>query len=150
LIHLTLPLATIVDVRRDPVATCFSLFKQLFARGQAYSYDLGDLGHYYTAYRTLMDHFAAVLPGRVMTLSYESLIDDAEAETRRLLAHAGLPFDPACLRFFASERAVRTPSSEQVRKPIYRAGLDDWRRFEPWLDPLIEALGPLARPGGVA
>ena len=150
LIHLTLPQATIVDVRRDPVATCFSLFKQLFARGQAYSYDLGDLGHYYTAYRTLMDHFAAVLPGRVMTLSYESLIDDAEAETRRLLAHADLPFDPACLRFFASGRAVRTPSSEQVRQPIYRAGLDDWRRFEPWLDPLIEALGPLARPGGVA
>jgi len=146
LIHLALPNATIFDVRRDPVATCFSLFKQLFARGQAYSYDFDDLGHYYRSYVTLMDHFAAVLPGRVFTLSYETLVDDAERETRRLLAHAGLAFDPACLRFYASGRPVRTASSEQVRQPIYRSGLDDWRRYERWLGPLIEALGSLASP----
>lgn len=145
LIHLALPNATIVDVRRDAVATCFSLFKQLFARGQAYSYDLADLGHYYRHYVALIDHFAAVLPGRILTLRYEDLVDDTDAATRRLLAHAALPFDPACLRFYASDRAVRTASSEQVRQPIFRSGLDDWRRSEDQLGLLIEALGPLAR-----
>ncbi len=145
LIHLALPNATIVDVRRDAVATCFSLFKQLFARGQAYSYDLHDLGHYYRHYVALIDHFAAVLPGRILTLRYEALVDDTEAATRRLLASADLPFDAACLRFYASDRAVRTASSEQVRQPIFRSGLDDWRRSEDRLGPLIEALGPLAR-----
>ncbi len=152
LIHLALPSATIIDVRREPVATCFSLFKQLFARGQAYAYDLTDLGYYYRSYVTLMDHFAAVLPRRIVTLSYEALVDDSEAEIRRLLAGAGLAFDPACLRFFANDRPVRTASSEQVRQPIYRRGLDDWRRYERWLGPLIDALGPLApapRPGSM-
>ncbi len=146
LIHLILPGATIVDVRRDPLATCFSLFRQLFAHGQSYAYDFDDLAHYYRSYLALMDHFAAVLPGRVLTLSYEALVADSEAETRRLLAHAGLAFDLGCLRFFESDRPVRTASSEQVRQPISRAGLDDWRRFEPWLGPLRDALGPLAPP----
>jgi tetratricopeptide (TPR) repeat protein len=150
LIHLALPNATIIDVRRDPVATCFSLFKQLFARGQAYSYDLADLGHYYRHYVALIDHFAAVLPGRILTLSYEALVDDAEGTTRRLLDHAGLPFDPACLTFFANTRAVRTASSEQVRQPIYRSGLDGWRAYAAWLRPLIDALGPLAPPLPIA
>jgi tetratricopeptide (TPR) repeat protein len=145
LIHLALPNATIVDVRRDAVATCFSLFKQLFARGQAYSSDLADLGHYYRHYVALIDHFAAVLPGRILTLRYENLVADTEPVTRRLLAHAGLPFDAACLRFYASDRAVRTASSEQVRQPIFRSGLDDWRRSADRLGPLIDALGPLAR-----
>nr|WP_295660377.1 sulfotransferase [Polymorphobacter sp.] len=144
LIHLALPNATIIDVRRDAVATCFSLFKQLFARGQAYSYDLADLGHYYRHYVALIDHFAAVLPRRILTLRYEDLVDDTEVATRQLLAHAGLPFEAACLRFYASDRAVRTASSEQVRQPIFRSGLDDWQRSRAWLGPLIEALGPLA------
>lgn len=150
LIHLALPNATIVDVRRDPVATCFSLFKQLFARGQAYSYDLADLGHHYRHYVALIDHFATVLPGRIVTLSYEALVDDAEAMTRRLLDRAGLPFDPACLMFHASPRPVRTASSEQVRQPIYRSGLDGWRAYADRLGPLIEALGPLVSPSGPA
>ncbi|UAJ08855.1 tetratricopeptide repeat-containing sulfotransferase family protein [Glacieibacterium megasporae] len=145
LIHLALPNARIVDIRRDAVATCFSLFKQLFARGQAYAYDLADLGHYYRHYVALIDHFAAVLPGRILTLPYEALVDDTEAAIRQLLAHIGLPFDAACLHFYANDRAVRTASSEQVRQPIFRSGLDDWRRSEDRLGPLIEALGPLAR-----
>ncbi len=144
LIHLALPNATIVDVRRHPVATCFSLYRQLFAQGQAYAYDLADLAHYYRHYVALMDHFDAVLPGRIVRVSYEALVDDTDGATRRLLAAAGLPFDAACLRFFASSRAVQTASSEQVRRPVYRSGLDDWRRFAAELAPLIDALGPLA------
>ena len=150
LIHLALPSATIIDVRRDPVATCFSLFKQLFARGQAYSYDLADLGHYYRHYIALIDHFADVLPGRILTLSYEALVDDAAAMTRRLLDHADLPFDPACLAFHTNARAVRTASSEQVRQPIYRTGLDGWRAYEDRLGPLIDMLGALALPSASA
>ena len=140
LIALALPNAKIIDVRRDARGTGVSLFTQLFARGQAYAYDLGDLGFVYHRYVGLIDHFARVLPGRILTLSYEALVDDTEGEVRRLLAHVGIAFDPACLRFFASDRVVRTPSSEQVRRPITRAGLDGWRRFEPWLDPLLVAL----------
>lgn len=145
LIHLMLPNARIIDIRRDPMACCFSLFKQAFARGQAYSYDLGDLGRYYADYVALMAHFDAVLPGRVYRIDYEALIDDPETEIRRLLAYCGLPFEPQCLRFFESERTVRTPSSEQVRQPINRDGLDQWRPFEAWLAPLVDALGPLAK-----
>ncbi|MFZ5794750.1 MAG: tetratricopeptide repeat-containing sulfotransferase family protein [Sphingomonas sp.] len=146
LIHLMLPNARIIDVRRDPVACCFSIFKQAFARGQAYSYDLEDLAHYYRDYVALMAHFEAVLPGRVHRIVYEDLVDDAESEIRRLLDHCGLAFEPHCLRFFETGRNVRTPSSEQVRRPIFRDALDQWRGFEPWLGPLIETLGPLARP----
>ncbi len=127
-------------MRRDARACCWSLFKQSFARGQAYSYDLTDLGRYYSDYVDLMQHFDRVLPGRVLRLSYEALVVDTETETRRMLDHLGLDFEPACLDFFTATRAVRTPSSEQVRQPIFRDGLDQWQRFAPWLDPLIAAL----------
>jgi hypothetical protein len=143
LIHLALPNAKIIDARRHPLACCFSAFKQHFARGQAFSYDLADLGRYYRDYVALMAHFDAVLPGRVHRATYERMVDDTEAQVRRLLAYCGLPFEDACLRFFENERPVRTASSEQVRRPIYRDGVDHWRHFEPWLAPLKEALGPV-------
>lgn len=146
LIQLMLPNARIIDIRRDPMACCFSLFKQAFARGQAYSYDLADLGAYYRDYVALMAHFDAVLPGRVHRIGYEALIDAPEREIRCLLAYCGLPFEPQCLRFFETGRTVRTPSSEQVRRPIFRDGLEQWRHFEAWLAPLATALGPLANP----
>lgn len=143
LIHQILPKARIIDVRRDPMACGFSNFKQHWATGQAFSYDLRDIGRFYRAYVDLMAHFDAVLPGRVHRVIYEDLVADPEAETRRLLAACGLPFEEGCLRFFENNRAVRTPSSEQVRRPVNREGLDGWRPFEPWLGPLKEALGPV-------
>lgn len=142
-IHLILPNAKIIDSRRHPLACGFSNFKQHFARGQGFSYDLGELGRYYSAYVRLMAHFDAVLPGRVHRVIHERLVDNPEAEVRRLLDHLGLPFDPACLRFHENERAVRTASSEQVRRPINREGLDQWRAYEKWLGPLKKALGPV-------
>lgn len=144
LIHLILPNARIIDVRRDPLACCVSLFKQGFAAGQGYSYDLGDLGRYYADYVALMAQVDAVLPGRVHRVSYEALVDAPEDEVRRLLDHVGLAFEPGCLAFFENDRAVRTPSSEQVRQPLNRDGIDQWRHFAPWLGPLKAALGPLA------
>ncbi len=142
LIHLMLPNARIVDVRRHPMGCCFSGFKQHFARGQNFSYDLVDIGRYYADYVALMAHYDQVLPGRVHRVVYERLVADTEAEVRALLAHCGLPFDGRCLRFFENDRAVRTASSEQVRKPIFREGVDHWRHYEPWLAPLAAALGP--------
>jgi hypothetical protein len=143
LIHLALPNAKIIDARRHPLACCFSAFKQHFARGQAFSYDLADLGRYYHDYVALMAHFDAVLPGRVHRVTYEHMVDDTDVEVRRLLDYCGLPFEDACLRFFENERPVRTASSEQVRRPIYRDGVDHWRHFEQWLGPLKDALGPV-------
>ena len=143
LIGLILPNARIIDARRHPLACCFSNFKQHYARGQKFSYDLADLGHYYRDYVTLMRHFDAVLPGNVHRVIHEDLVDDPEAEVRRLLDFLGLPFDPACLAFYDNPRAVRTASSEQVRRPISREGLEQWKAFEPWLDPLKKALGPV-------
>lgn len=143
LIHLMLPKAKIIDARRHPLGCCFSVFKQHFARGQHFSYDLVELGRYYRDYVDLMAHFDAVLPGRVHRVIYERLVDDTEGEVRRLLDYCGLPFEESCLRFYENERAVRTASSEQVRQPIYREGLDHWRRYDPWLGPLKEALGPV-------
>jgi tetratricopeptide (TPR) repeat protein len=143
LIHLILPNAKIIDARRHPMACCFSGFKQNFARGAQYSYDLTDLGDYYRDYVDLMAHFDDVLPGRVHRVQYERLIEAPEAEVRRLLDYCGLDFDPACLRFYDSKRPVHTPSSEQVRQPLFTEGLDYWRNFEPWLDPLKRALGPV-------
>ncbi|HWU73563.1 MAG TPA: sulfotransferase, partial [Sphingomonas sp.] len=140
LIHLILPNARIIDVRRDPRDTCVSLYAQSFAAGQSYSYDLGDLGRHYARYAVLMDHFDRVLPGRIFRLDYESLVDDLEGETRRLLAFCGLDFEHETLRYFELGRAVRTASSEQVRQPIYRNSIGRWRRFEPWLEPLHEGL----------
>ncbi|GAB3360080.1 tetratricopeptide repeat-containing sulfotransferase family protein [Lysobacter tyrosinilyticus] len=143
LIQLALPNAKIIDARRHPLACCFSAFKQHFARGQSFSYSLQDLGRYYRDYVELMAHFDAVLPGRVHRVTYERMVDDTENEVRRLLAYCGLPFEEQCLRFFENERPVRTASSEQVRQPIYRDGVDHWKHFEPWLGPLQQALGPV-------
>jgi predicted Zn-dependent protease len=142
LIQLILPKAKIIDARRHPLACCFSCFKQHFARGQNFTYGLEDLGRYYADYVSLMAHFDAVLPGRVHRVCYEAMIEDTEAEVRRLLAYCGLQFEVACLRFYENERAVRTASSEQVRQPIFREGLEQWRHYEPWLGALKEALGP--------
>jgi hypothetical protein len=141
LIHLILPNAKIIDARRHPLGCCFSAFKQHFARGQSFSYDLNDIGRYYRDYVDLMDHIDEVLPGRVHRVLYESMIEDTESEVRRLLDYCGLPFEQQCLRFYENERAVRTPSSEQVRQPIFKDGVDHWRHYEPWLGPLKQALG---------
>ena len=143
LIHLLLPNAKIIDARRHPMACCFSNFKQHFARGQNFSYSLDDMGRYYRDYVELMAHFDAVLPGRVLRVHYEHLVTDPEAQIRRVLDYCGLPFEDDCLRFYQNERAVRTASSEQVRQPIYKQGLDHWQHFEPWLEPLKKALGPV-------
>jgi len=143
LIHLMLPNAKIIDARRHPVACCFSGFKQHFARGQSFSYSLEDMGRYYRDYVALMAHFDRVLPGRIHRVIYEHMVDDTEGEVRRLLDHCGLPFEESCLRFFQNERPVRTASSEQVRRPIYREGVDHWRHYAPWLEPLEQALGPV-------
>jgi predicted Zn-dependent protease len=141
LIHLILPQAVIIDARRHPLGCGFSCFKQHFARGQWFTYGLEDLGRYYRDYVELMAHVDDVLPGRVGRVHYETLISSPQSETRRLLEHCGLPFDPACLRFHENERAVRTASSEQVRQPIFRDAVDHWRHYEPWLEPLKLALG---------
>lgn len=141
LILLILPNARIIDARRHPMGCCFSNFKQHFARGQNFSYSLSDTGRYYADYVRLMRHVDAVAPGRVVRVIYEDMVADSEAETRRLLNALGLPFEEACLRFYENDRAVRTPSSEQVRQPIFSSGTDQWQMFEPWLDPLKEALG---------
>ena len=141
LIQLILPHAKIIDARRHPLATCFSAFKQHFAQGQSFSYDLTDLGRYYRDYLALMAHFDAVLPGRVLRVIYEDMVDDTEAQVSRLLDYCNLPFEAACLKFHENERAVRTVSSEQVRRPIFREGLEQWRHFEHWLEPLKAALG---------
>ncbi|HVW68206.1 MAG TPA: sulfotransferase [Steroidobacteraceae bacterium] len=143
LIRLILPNAKIIDARRHPLGCCFSAFKQHFARGQSFSYSLDDLGRYYRDYVALMAHFDAALPGWVHRIFYESVVEATEAEIRRLLEYCGLPFEPQCLRFYENERAVRTASSQQVRQPIYKASLDQWRHFEPWLEPLKTALGPV-------
>jgi predicted Zn-dependent protease len=141
LIHLILPNARIIDARRHPLGCCLSCFKQHFARGQNYTYGLDDLGRYYHDYVELMAHFDTVLPGRVHRVIYESLIEDTDAQVRRLLAYCDVPFEDGCLKFYENERAVRTASSEQVRQPIFREGVDHWRHYEPWLGPLISALG---------
>lgn len=141
LIHLMLPNAKIIDARRHPLGCCFSGFKQHFARGQSFTYGLEDIGRYYRDYVEWMAHFDAALPGRVHRVFYEAMVDDTETEVRRLLDYCGLPFEDRCLRFYENDRAVRTASSEQVRQPIFREGVDHWKHFEPWLEPLKEALG---------
>lgn len=142
-IHLILPNARIIDARRHPLGCCFSNFKQHFARGQAFSYSLSDLGRYYADYVRLMAHIDRVLPGRIHRVIYERMVDDTEAQVRALLDYCGLPFEPACLEFHKTERAVRTASSEQVRQPIFRAGTEAWKPFSPYLEPLRMALGPV-------
>ena len=141
LIHLILPNARIIDTRRHPMASCFSAFKQLFATGQNFSYDLTDLGRYYADYVALMAHWDRVLPGVVLRVFYEETVRDTEGAVRRLLDYCGLPFEDRCLRFYETERAVRTASSEQVRQPIYSDAVEHWRNFEPQLEGLRAALG---------
>ncbi|MDK4805027.1 MAG: sulfotransferase [Novosphingobium aromaticivorans] len=143
LIRLILPRARIIDARRHPLGCCFSNFKQHFARGQGFSYDLEDMGRYYADYVRLMAHVDAVQPGTVHRVIYEAMVEETETQVRALLAACGLPFEEACLAFHKTERAVRTASSEQVRQPIFREGTSAWKPFEPWLDPLRAALGPV-------
>jgi Sulfotransferase family len=141
LIQAILPRAVIIDARRHPMDACFSTYKQHFAEGQSFSYDLDDLGRYYRCYLSLMDHWNAVLPGKVLHLQYEQLIRDPETQIRRLLSHCSLPFEAACLSFHETKRAVRTASAEQVRQPLYTSAVGYWRHFEPSLEPLKRALG---------
>jgi predicted Zn-dependent protease len=145
LIHLILPEARIIDARRAPLACCFSNFKQHFISGVWFSYSLEDLGRYYRDYVALMAHFDAVLPGRIHRVHYEDVVADLEGEVRRLLDYCGLPFEEQCLRFHETRRVVQTASSEQVRRPLYSDSVDEWRNFEPWLDPLKRALGESAQ-----
>ncbi len=140
-IQLILPNAKIIDARRHPLGCCFSNFRQHFARGQPFTYDLSDVGRYYADYVRLMAHVDAVLPGRVHRVIYERMVEDTEAEVRALLDYCGLEFEPACLEFYKTDRAVRTASSEQVRQPIYRDATDEWRPYESHLGPLKAALG---------
>jgi tetratricopeptide (TPR) repeat protein len=141
LIFLTLPNAKIIDARRHPMSCCFSGYKQNFAMGQRFTYSLTHLAKYYTDYVRLMAHFDRVIPGKVHRVIYERMVEDTETEVRSLLDYCQLPFEEACLRFYESDRAVRTASSQQVRQPINRQGMDQWRHFEAWLNPLKEALG---------
>ena len=136
-----LPNAKIIDARRHPMACCFSGFKQLFAEGQFFTYSLEDIGKYYKDYVELMDHWDKVLPNHVLLIQYEDVVADLETQVRRILDFCDLPFESACLSFHETERAVRTPSSEQVRQPIYKEGLEQWRNFEEHLAPLRTALG---------
>jgi tetratricopeptide (TPR) repeat protein len=141
LICLILPNAKIIDARRHPMACCFSAFKMQFSEGHRYSYDLREIGDYYRLYVEYMQHFDDVSPGRIHRVHHESLVEDTETEVRKLLDYCGLEFEPGCLKFHENKRPVRTPSAQQVRRPIYREGLEHWRNFEPWLGHLADALG---------
>jgi tetratricopeptide (TPR) repeat protein len=141
LIHLMLPNAKIIDARREPMACCFSNLKQLFAGGQEFTYSIEDIARYYRTYLELMRHWDAVLPGRVLRVWYEDVVEDLEANARRILEFCGLEFEPGCIEFYKTERSVHTASSEQVRQPIFREALSRWRNYEPWLGPLRDALG---------
>jgi tetratricopeptide (TPR) repeat protein len=143
LIHLILPNAKIIDARRDPLACCFSNYKQLFASGQQFTYSIDDIARYYRMYVQLMAHWDCALPGRILRIKHEDLVDDLEANVGRILEFCGLEFEQGCLEFYKTQRTVHSASSEQVRRPLYREGVDQWRRYEPWLGPLKEALGPL-------
>ena len=142
LIHMILPNAKIIDARRGAMGCCFSGFKQLFAEGQEFTYGLNEVGTYYGDYVQLMDHWDAILPGKILRVRYEDVVADLETQVRRLLDHCGLPFEEACLNFHENDRAVRTASSEQVRQPIFKSGVDQWENFSDHLDPLRNILGP--------
>jgi tetratricopeptide (TPR) repeat protein len=143
LIKLILPNAKIIDARRAPLACCFSGYKQLFAEGQEFTYGLDEIGRYYRGYVDLMDHWDQVLPGEILRVIYEDVVGDVEGQVRRILEFCGLPFEQACVDFHKTEREVRTASSEQVRQPINTSGLEAFKPFEPYLDPLKDALGPV-------
>jgi hypothetical protein len=141
LIHLMLPNAKIIDPRREPMACCFGNLKQLFSSGQEFSYNINDIARYYRTYLEIMRHWNVALPGRILTVHHEDVVDDLEGNVRRILDFCGLPFEAACLEFHKTPRNVRTASSEQVRQPISREGIDQWRNYEPWLASLRAALG---------
>jgi tetratricopeptide (TPR) repeat protein len=141
LIHLMFPHAKIIDARREPMACCFSNLKQLFANGQEFTYSIEDIARYYRTYLDLMSHWDHALPGRILRVWHEDIVDDLEGNLRRILDFCGLEFEPACVDFYKTTRSVRTASSEQVRQPIFREGLDQWRHYEQWLLPLKNALG---------
>ncbi|MDJ0711086.1 MAG: sulfotransferase [Woeseiaceae bacterium] len=156
LLHLILPNAKIIDAKRHPLDSCLGSFKQLFARGQPFTYDQFELGEFYLEYRRLMEHWNEVLPGKVLAVQYEHVVEDLETEVRRILDYCELPWDDACLRFWETDRAVKTASSEQVRTPIYSSAKHRWRNYEKHLGPLIEVLEPILkelpedwRPSGV-
>ena len=136
LIKLILPNAKIMDIRRSSMSACFSSYKQLFAEGQDFTYDLKDLATYYNNYVELMDHWNKVLPGEILSVNYEDLINDFKPSVNRILDYCNLPFEQSCLEFYKSKRSVKTPSAEQVRQPIYKSGLDYWKNYEPFLDDL--------------
>jgi hypothetical protein len=142
LIRLILPNAKVIDARRHPLACCFGGFKQLFGEGQDFTYGLEVIGRYYRAYVRLMDHWDAVLPGFVLRVMHEDVVSDLETQVRRILEFCNLPFEESCLEFHKTERSIRTPSSEQVKQPIYRSGLEQWRHYAAHLEPLRAALGP--------
>jgi tetratricopeptide (TPR) repeat protein len=141
LIHLMLPNARIIDARREPMACCFSNFKQLFAQGQEFTYSFEDIARYYRTYLELMRHWDGVLPGTILRVHHEDVVEDLGRSVRRILDFCGLKFEPQCVEFHKTERSIRTASSEQVRRPLYRDGLDQWKHFEPYLEPLRRALG---------
>ena len=141
LISRMLPSARFVDTRRHPIGCCFSIFKQNFARGQAFGYQLTTLGHYYGGYLDLMSHWRSIMPERIHTVIYEDMVDDTEHQVRALLEHCGVDFESRCLAFHENTRVVRTASAEQVRQPIFTTGKDQWRNFERFLDPLKDSLG---------
>ena len=141
LIHLLVPNARIIDARREPMACCFSNLKQLFASGQEFTYNIEDIARYYRTYLDLMQHWDEALPGRVLRVFYEDVVEDLEGNVRRILEFCGLEFERACLDFHQTKRSIRTASSEQVRQPLFRGGLLQWRNYEPWLRPLEDALG---------
>jgi tetratricopeptide (TPR) repeat protein len=145
LINLMLPNAKIIDARRHPMGCCFSGFKQLFAEGQDFTYGLEEIGTYYKDYVDLMDHWDKVLPGKVLRVQYEDVVADLDTQVRRILDYCGLDFEEGCISFYETERSVRTPSSEQVRQPIYQSGVDQWKHFEANLEPLKKALGPVLK-----
>ena len=143
LLQLILPNAKIVNARRHPLDSCMGSYKQLFFKGQAFSYDLVEIGEYYLEYQRVMDYWHALLPGKILDVQYEEMVLDQENQTRRLIDYCGLPWDDNCLRFYETDRAVNTASSEQVRQPMYSKSVYSWRRFEKQLQPLIDVLEPL-------
>jgi hypothetical protein len=142
-LKLAIPNARIIDARRHPLDSCFGTYKQLFASGQPFSYDMTEIGEYYLQYRRLMDHWHEVLPGFVLDVHYEDVVADLDSQVRRILEFCGLPFEEACLRFHETERAVKTASSEQVRQPIYSSSVNLWRNYEENLETLVHILKPL-------
>ncbi|HBU63590.1 MAG TPA: hypothetical protein DEB67_14230, partial [Oceanicaulis sp.] len=143
LIKAILPNAKIIDARRHPMACCVSGFKQLFAEGQEFTYGLEEIGAYYRGYVELMDHWDQVMPGQILRVIHEDVVNDLEAQVRRILDYCGLEFEPGCVAFHKTKREVRTASSEQVRQPINTKGLEQWKAYDAWLDPLRDALGPV-------